>query len=108
MKFKNTSQTFLEKVESCDTNRICETTQDMYAVNYPFKNIIAIDTMKDLIKVRNIFRKKIMKLAICSRSVSNNLQTVNYLNGYFKNITLNKSNKVLKGETKKNGLILIG
>lgn len=58
IKFKNTRQTFLEKVESCDTNRICETTQDMYAVNYPFKKIIAIDTIQDLKKVRNIFRKK--------------------------------------------------
>jgi len=57
MQFKNTSQTFLEKIESCDTNRVCETTQDMYAVNYPFKKIIAIDTIKDLKKVRNIFRK---------------------------------------------------
>ncbi len=56
-KFKNTKQTYLEKIESCDTNRICETTSDMYAVDYPYKKIIAIDTIQDLKKVRNIFSK---------------------------------------------------
>ncbi len=58
LKFKNTSQTFLEKIESCDTNRICETTGDLYAVEYPYKEIVAIDTMKDLRKVRKILKKK--------------------------------------------------
>ena len=58
IKFKNTNQTFLEKVESCDTNRICESSGDLYEVEYPFRKIIAIDTKNDLIKVRQIYRNK--------------------------------------------------
>ena len=39
-----------------------------------------------------------MKLAVCSRSVSNNLQAINLLKK-FKQIKLNKSNRVLKGKS---------
>lgn len=59
MKFKNTRQTFLEKIESCDTNRICESSGDLYEVEYPYKEIIAIDTIKDLKKVRKIYKKNL-------------------------------------------------
>ena len=58
LKFKNTKQTFLEKLESCDTNRICETSGDLYAVDYPYQNIIAVDTINDLKKVRRILKYK--------------------------------------------------
>ncbi len=58
LKFKNTKQSFLEKIESCDTNRICETSGDLYAVDYPYQNIIAVDTIKDLKKVRRILKYK--------------------------------------------------
>lgn len=40
-----------------------------------------------------------MKLAVCSRSVSNNLQAINLLKKKFKQIKLNKSNRVLKGKS---------
>lgn len=40
-----------------------------------------------------------MKLAICSRSVSNNLQAVRLLKKYFKIVRINKSGKVLKGNS---------
>jgi len=59
IKFKNTRQSFLEKIESCDTNRICESTGDLYEVEYPHQEIIAIDTIKDLKRVRNIYKKKL-------------------------------------------------
>ncbi len=57
LKFKNTKETFLEKIESCDTNRICETTGDMYEVEYPYRKMIAIDTIKDLKMVKKLFKK---------------------------------------------------
>ena len=61
-KFNSTSESFLEKIESCDTNRICESTGDLYEVEYPHQEIIAIDTIKDLKRVRNIYKKKRLKV----------------------------------------------
>ncbi len=47
-KFNSTKESFLEKVESCDSNRICDNYGGQFVANYPFKISFSVDCKKDL------------------------------------------------------------
>ena len=50
-------ESFLEKIESCDSNRICDNFGGQYVANYPYKVSIAVDTLKDLKLVQKLLKK---------------------------------------------------
>ena len=52
-----TKESFLEKIESCDSNRICDNFGGQYVANYPYKVSIAVDTLKDLKLVQKLLKK---------------------------------------------------
>jgi len=56
-KFNATKESFLEKIESCDSNRICDNFGGQYVTNYPYKISIAVDTLKDLKLVQKLIKK---------------------------------------------------
>ena len=56
-KFNSTSESFLEKIESCDSNRICDNYGGQYVADYPFKISFSVDCKKDLEIVEKYMRK---------------------------------------------------
>ena len=56
-KFNLTKESFLEKIESCDSNRICDNFGGQYVANYPHRISIAVDTLKDLKLVQRLIKK---------------------------------------------------
>ena len=66
--FFNTQRSNLEKIEACDSNRICDNGGGQY-VSY-FKNLpyFSVDTKKDLAKVSRYMKKdKILKKYLKNR-----------------------------------------
>lgn len=51
-KFNLTKESFLEKVESCDSNRICDNFGGQFVADYPYKISYSVDCLKDLKKVQ--------------------------------------------------------
>ena len=61
-KFNSTKESFLEKVESCDSNRICDNYGGQFIAKYPFKTSFSVDCLKDLKLVqRFMIKDKIFK-----------------------------------------------
>ena len=61
-KFNSTKESFLEKIESCDSNRICDNYGGQFVANYPFKISFSVDCKKDLETVQKFMKKdKIFK-----------------------------------------------
>lgn len=61
-KFNSTKESFLEKVESCDSNRICDNYGGQFVANYPYKVSFSVDCKKDLETVQKYMLKdKIFK-----------------------------------------------
>ena len=61
-KFNSTKESFLEKVESCDSNRICDNYGGQFIAKYPFKTSFSVDCLKDLKTVqRFMIQDKIFK-----------------------------------------------
>ncbi len=61
-RFNLTKESFLEKVESCDSNRICDNYGGQFVANYPFKVSFSVDCKKDLETVQKYMLKdKIFK-----------------------------------------------
>ncbi len=56
-KFNSTKESFLEKIESCDSNRICDNFGGQFVASYPFKISFSVDCAKDL-KIVQRFMKK--------------------------------------------------
>ena len=57
LRFLKKKESFLEKIESCDSNRICDNFGGQYVVNYPYRISIAVDTLKDLKLVQKLIKK---------------------------------------------------
>ena len=59
IKFNSIESTFLEKIEQCDTNRICGSSLlDQHVIPYTSNNFYqAIDNKKNLDRVINILKK---------------------------------------------------
>jgi 3-deoxy-manno-octulosonate cytidylyltransferase (CMP-KDO synthetase) len=55
--FSKTKESFLEKVESCDSNRICDNGRGQFIATQKFIDSYAVDTMKDLKKVEKLMKK---------------------------------------------------
>ena len=56
-KFHLTPESFLEKVEACDSNRICDNYGTQYIATYPYRNSFSDDCKKDLEKVCRYMQK---------------------------------------------------
>jgi 3-deoxy-manno-octulosonate cytidylyltransferase (CMP-KDO synthetase) len=56
-KFNATKESFLEKIESCDSNRICDNFGGQYVANHPYRISIAVDTSRDLNLVQKLIKK---------------------------------------------------
>jgi 3-deoxy-manno-octulosonate cytidylyltransferase (CMP-KDO synthetase) len=56
-KFTKTKESFLEKVESCDSNRICDNGRTQFIARQKFMHSYAVDTPDDLIKVSKYMKK---------------------------------------------------
>ncbi len=56
-KFYNTKESFLEKVEACDSNRICDNYGGQYVADYPYKKSFSVDCPADLKKVEKFMKK---------------------------------------------------
>jgi len=56
-KFHLTPESFLEKVEACDSNRICDNYGTQYIASYPYKDSFSVDCKKDLEKVCRYMKK---------------------------------------------------
>ena len=56
-KFHLTPESFLEKVEACDSNRICDNYGTQYIASYPYRNSFSVDCKKDLEKVCRYMKK---------------------------------------------------
>lgn len=56
-KFNKTRESFLEKVESCDSNRICDNGRGQFIAQYPFKPFFSVDCPKDLEIVTKFMKK---------------------------------------------------
>jgi 3-deoxy-manno-octulosonate cytidylyltransferase (CMP-KDO synthetase) len=56
-KFYNTKESFLEKIESCDSNRICDNGGGQYIAHYKYKPYFSVDSPGDL-KIVNKYMKK--------------------------------------------------
>jgi 3-deoxy-manno-octulosonate cytidylyltransferase (CMP-KDO synthetase) len=56
-KFHLTPESFLEKVEACDSNRICDNYGTQYIAPYPYRNSFSVDCKKDLEKVCRYMQK---------------------------------------------------
>lgn len=50
-KFNKTKESFLERVESCDSNRICDNGGGQFIASYPFSPYFSVDCPEDLNKV---------------------------------------------------------
>jgi 3-deoxy-manno-octulosonate cytidylyltransferase (CMP-KDO synthetase) len=55
--FSKTKESFLEKVESCDSNRICENGRGQFIARQKFMHSYAVDTPEDLIKASKYMKK---------------------------------------------------
>lgn len=55
--FSKAKESFLEKVESCDSNRICDNGRGQFIAGQKFIDSYAVDTLKDLRKVEKFMRK---------------------------------------------------
>ena len=55
--FTNFKETYLEKIESCDSNRILDMDFCQHVVLHPAGNYFSVDTKADLVKVENEFKK---------------------------------------------------
>jgi len=56
-KFYNTSESTLEKVEACDSNRICEMYGGQYISYEKYKETYSVDTKKDIKIVERLLLK---------------------------------------------------
>lgn len=56
-KFNRTKESFLEKVEACDSNRICDNGRGQFIAQYPFKPFYSVDCPKDLKNVIKHMKK---------------------------------------------------
>ena len=55
--FTKTKESFLEKIESCDSNRICDNGRTQFIARQKFINSYAVDTPEDLIRVSKYMKK---------------------------------------------------
>ncbi len=46
--FNKTKESFLEKIEACDSNRICDNGGGQFVAKYPFKPYFSVDSPRDL------------------------------------------------------------
>ena len=61
-KFYKTEESFLEKVEACDSNRICDNGGGQFIAEYPFKPFFSVDCPKDIKNViKHMKKDKIYK-----------------------------------------------
>lgn len=56
-KFNLTKESFLERIESCDSNRICDNFGGQFVADYPFKISFSVDCQKDLKTVQKFMIK---------------------------------------------------
>jgi 3-deoxy-manno-octulosonate cytidylyltransferase (CMP-KDO synthetase) len=56
-KFTNTKESFLERVESCDSNRICDNNRGQFIARQKFVNSFSVDCPADLTKVSKYMKK---------------------------------------------------
>ena len=56
-KFNSTRESFLEKIESCDSNRICDNYGGQFVASYPYKISFSVDCKKDLEKVQKFMHE---------------------------------------------------
>lgn len=56
-KFNSTKESFLEKIESCDSNRICDNYGGQFVTEYPFKTSFSVDCLEDLKLVQKFMIK---------------------------------------------------
>ena len=56
-KFNLTKESFLEKIESCDSNRICDNYGGQFVADYPFKISFSVDCKEDLKIVQKFMNK---------------------------------------------------
>ena len=55
--FTNTKESFLEKIESCDSNRICDNERGQFIARQKFTNSFSVDCPADLKKVTRYMKK---------------------------------------------------
>ena len=55
--FSNTKESFLEKIESCDSNRICDNERGQFIARQKFTNSFSVDCPADLKKVTRYMKK---------------------------------------------------
>tara|TARA_B100001175_G_scaffold317284_1_gene333621 strand:- start:3847 stop:4656 length:810 start_codon:yes stop_codon:yes gene_type:complete len=61
-KFYKTDESFLEKVEACDSNRICDNGRGQFIARYPFRPYFSVDCPKDLrVVIKYMKKDKIYK-----------------------------------------------
>ena len=56
-KFTKTKESFLEKIEACDSNRICDNGRGQFIAQYPFKPFYSVDCPQDLKNVIKQMKK---------------------------------------------------
>ena len=56
-KFNKTKESFLERVESCDSNRICDNGRGQFIAQYPFNPFFSVDCPADLETVIRYMKK---------------------------------------------------
>ena len=62
-KFNETKESFLEKVEACDSNRICDNGGGQFIARYPFRPYFSVDSPRDLkvvikhMKIDKVYQK---------------------------------------------------
>ncbi len=56
-KFTLTKESFLEKIEACDSNRICDNGRGQFIAQFPFKPFFSVDCPKDLKTVIRYMKK---------------------------------------------------
>ena len=61
-KFHKTKESFLEKIEACDSNRICDNGGGQYIAHYPFRPYFSVDCPEDLKTViKHMIKDKVYK-----------------------------------------------
>lgn len=59
-KFTKMKTSYIEKLESCDTNRLCSNDNNHYVVNYKFYNSYSVDRPSQIKTVSNYLKKDIL------------------------------------------------
>ena len=66
-KFYHTKESNLEKIESCDSNRICDNGRGQYIARQKYFPSFSVDTKQDLLLVEKFIKKDSLTKKYCNK-----------------------------------------